>query len=91
MHAWKTLIAVQCLLLTACGNYEAGYGDGLHGNSENRWIVYGRSQYQQGYHQGEMEARSGPHLLDSSWTNISAFLHYYPDEEKSNEKKEANP
>jgi hypothetical protein len=66
MYAWKTFILVHCLLLTACGNYETGYVDGMHGNNENRWIVYGRSQYQLGYHQGNMEAFQNDWLIESS-------------------------
>jgi len=47
------LLAVcLCLLLSACGDYPQGYQDGLAGNPQRHWLVFGRSAYQSGYNEG---------------------------------------
>ncbi len=55
MHPGKTIILIACCFIYGCGDYPSGYKDG-YGNAEmKQWIVFGRSEYLDGFEAGKAE------------------------------------
>lgn len=55
MHLSKTIILISCYFIYGCSDYPSGYEDGLEGAEKKQWIVFGRSEYLDGFYVGEAE------------------------------------
>ena len=51
----KILILIVCSFIYGCGDYPSGHKDGYEGIEKNQWIVFGRSEYLDGFYEGEAE------------------------------------
>jgi len=55
MHLSKTIILISCYFIYGCSDYPSGYEDGLEGAEKKQWLVFGRSEYLDGFYVGEAE------------------------------------
>ena len=55
MYIRKAVILIICFFLYGCGDYPAGHKDGYEGTEKKQWIVFGRSEYLDGFYEGEAE------------------------------------
>jgi hypothetical protein len=53
-------------LIISCGNYDEGYKDGYKGSEKEKWILFGKTEYEDGYLNGEFDA----------WCNILRGTNY---------------
>jgi hypothetical protein len=51
----KTIILIICYFIYGCGDYPSGHKDGYESTGKKSWIVFGRSEYLDGYYVGEAE------------------------------------
>ena len=51
----KTIVLITCCIICGCSDYASGYKDGYENTEENKWIVFGRSLYQDGFYAGRSE------------------------------------
>ena len=55
MYIRKAVILIICFFLYGCGDYPEGHKDGYEGTEKKQWIVFGRSEYLDGFYEGEAE------------------------------------
>ena len=55
MYFRKTIILIICYFIYGCGDYPSGHKDGYESTGKKSWIVFGRSEYLDGYYVGEAE------------------------------------
>ena len=55
MHPGKTIILIACCFIYGCGDYPSGYKDGYGSAEMKQWIVFGRSEYIEGFEAGKAE------------------------------------
>ena len=48
--------SVAILSFAGCGSYDSGYEDGYDGAKRKEWILFGRSEYNAGYDDGDFDA-----------------------------------
>ena len=49
-------IVLLCLFVASCGNYDMGYEDGYEGSEKEKWILFGKTKYENGYLNGKFDA-----------------------------------
>jgi len=49
------IILIICYFIYGCGDYPSGHKDGYESTGKKSWIVFGRSEYLDGYYVGEAE------------------------------------
>ena len=49
------MILITCCFIYSCSDYPSGHEDGFEGAEKKQWIVFGRSDYLDGFHEGEAE------------------------------------
>ncbi len=54
-NIFRLIMLSGVLCLTACSDYQAGFADGYGGTDRQRWIVFGKAEYQQGFFAGEAD------------------------------------
>jgi hypothetical protein len=55
MHFRKVINLIICYFIYGCGDYPSGHKDGYESTEKNQWIVFGRSEYLDGFYAGEAE------------------------------------
>ena len=55
MYFRKVLILIVCYFIYGCSDYPSGHKDGYEGTEKKQWIVFGRSEYLDGFYAGEAE------------------------------------
>ncbi len=55
MHLRTIIILIACSSIYGCGDYPSGHKDGYVSAEKNQWIVFGRSEYLDGFHAGQAE------------------------------------
>ena len=55
MHLRKIIILISCYCIYGCSDYPSGHEDGFEGAEKKQWIVFGRSEYLDGFYEGEAE------------------------------------
>lgn len=55
MHLRKIIILISCYCIYGCSDYPSGHADGIEGAERKQWIVFGRSEYLDGFYVGEAE------------------------------------
>jgi hypothetical protein len=51
----KTIILISCYFIYGCSDYQSGHKDGYESAEKKQWIVFGRSEYMDGFYAGEAE------------------------------------
>lgn len=51
------VLGILIFFSTSCGNYDMGYEDGCDGEEMKKWVIFGRSQYSEGYEEGWSDPR----------------------------------
>ena len=55
MHLRKIIILISCYCIYGCSDYPSGHADGIEGAERKQWIVFGRSEYLDGFYAGQAE------------------------------------
>ena len=55
MHLRKIIILISCYFIYGCSDYPSGHKDGYESAEKKQWIVFGRSDYMDGFYVGEAE------------------------------------
>ena len=55
MYIRTSVILIICFSLYGCGDYPSGHKDGYEGTEKKQWVVFGRSEYMDGFYEGEAE------------------------------------
>lgn len=55
MYYRKTFILIICCFIYGCGDYTSGHKDGYESAEKKQWIVFGRSEYLNGFEAGKAE------------------------------------
>ena len=55
MHLRKIIILISCYFIYGCSDYPSGHKDGYESAEKKQWIVFGRSEYLDGFYVGEAE------------------------------------
>ncbi len=55
MYFRKVIILIICYFIYGCGDYPSGHKDGYESAEKKQWIVFGRSEYLDGFYAGEAE------------------------------------
>jgi len=49
------IILIICYFIYGCGDYPSGHKDGYESTEKKSWLVFGRSEYLDGFYAGEAE------------------------------------
>ena len=55
MYFRKSIILITCYFLYGCGDYPSGHKDGYESTEKKQWIIFGGSEYLDGFYAGEAE------------------------------------
>ena len=61
----KLSLFIILFLLSGCSDYPSGYREGYEGNDKKQWIVFGRSNYSEGFYSGQAERFQYDWLLEN--------------------------
>jgi hypothetical protein len=50
------ILTLLFLFIISCGNYDKGYEDGYNNSQKKKWIVFGKTEYYNGYLEGAFDA-----------------------------------
>jgi hypothetical protein len=65
MSLQNIILFIFLFILCGCSDYPAGYRDGYGDIDEKKWIVFGRGEYQRGFHSGQAEKFQEDWLLEN--------------------------
>jgi len=51
----EIIILTSCCFLYSCSDYPSGYKDGYGSNGKRQWIVFGKADYLEGFHEGKAD------------------------------------
>ena len=55
MYFRIVIILIICYFIYGCGDYPSGHKDGYESTEKKSWLVFGRSEYLEGFYAGEAE------------------------------------
>ncbi len=55
MYFRIVIILIICYFIYGCGDYPSGHIDGYESTEKKSWLVFGRSEYLEGFYAGEAE------------------------------------
>jgi len=55
MYFRIVIILIICYFIYGCGDYPSGHKDGYESTEKKSWLVFGRSEYLDGFYAGEAE------------------------------------
>ncbi|NKB37303.1 MAG: hypothetical protein GKR93_09055 [Gammaproteobacteria bacterium] len=52
----RILVCLSSSVLISCSDHETGYYDGYDNVEQQKWLVFGKKDYEDGYKEGQMQA-----------------------------------